>query len=625
MYRLTKMTRLRSLLVGGAVIVVVASATTLALASRRISAEQAAYSAPSNGRCTPATLNLSAVLPGTTLAVSPLPDSYDASARTQISLLGAPASAISGIHVSGSETGSHSGRLLAYSQGDGASFVPSKPFQPGETVTVHGTVKVNSRRQRFAFYFVIAHEDPIDYAAASTAVSHDYNEMQHFASRPELEPPVLAVTQTSSLTAAGDMFSAPYAGPGPSGPMIFEEDGNLVWFHPLPKGTEATNLQVQQLGGQPVLTWWQGRIPPQGFGQGEEIIDNSSYQEIGHVRAGNGYLADLHEFHITPQGTAVLTVFNPIDCDLSSLGGPSGGAVTDSLFQEIDLKTGLVRREWTSLDHVPLSDSYSSPTTANTIWPFDYFHLNSIDQQANGTTLLSARNTSALYELNTITGQVQTSIGGKQSNVKLSAGAATAYQHDATALPNGTISVFDNGGVPKVHSQSRGVVLAVNAQTKTDTLLAEYDHPSPALSAGSQGDVQILENGDVFIGWGAEPYFSEFSAGGQLLYDAHLHGSYQSYRTYRFPWTGSPSEPPAIAATSTGGQLTVYASWNGDTRTASWRVLGGPNAQQLTPVASAPRSGFETSVAVPATEAYVAVQALGTAGEVLGTSRTITG
>jgi hypothetical protein len=624
MYRLMKMTRLRSLLVGGAALVVLASATTLALASRRISAEQAAYSAPSSGRCTPVTLNLSAVLPGTTLAVSPLPGSYDASARTQISLLGAPVSAISGVHVSGSLTGSHSGRLLAYSQGDGASFVLSKPFQPGETVTVHGTVKIHSTRQRFAFHFVIAHEDPIDYAAATgPTVSRDYNEMQHFASRPELLAPVLDVTQRSSLTAAGLVFAAPYAGPGPSGPMIFEEDGKLVWFHPLPRGAEATNLQVQQLGGQPVLTWWQGRIPPQGFGQGEDVIDNTSYREIGHVHAGNGYLADLHEFHITPQGTAVLTVFNPIDCDISSLGGPSGGAVTDSLFQEIDLKTGLVRREWTSLDHVPLSDSYSSPTTANTIWPFDYFHLNSIDQQANGTTLLSARNTSALYELNTITGQVQTSIGGKQSSVELSAGAATAYQHDATALSNGTITVFDNGGVPKVHAQSRAVVLAVNAQAKTDKLLAEYDHPSPPLSAGSQGNVQILENGDVFIGWGAEPYFSEFSASGQLLYDAHLHGSYQSYRAYRFPWTGSPSEPPAIAATSTGGQLIVYASWNGDTRTASWQVLGGPNAQQLTPVASAPRSGFETAVAVPAAEAYVAVQALGTAGEVLGTSRTI--
>ncbi len=616
--------RLHASLIGGAVVIVLASATTLALASKRISAEQAAYSVPSAGRCTPTTLDGSAVLAGTTIAVSPLPDSYDASTDTQISLLGAPPSALGAIHVSGSQTGSHSGRLLAYSQGDGASFVPARPFLPGETVTVRGTVEVGSHEQPFAYHFVTAHQDPIDYAAA-VSEPHDFSEMQHFHSRPELEPPVVVVSAQSSQSAPGDIFAAPYDGPGPSGPMIFEESGNLVWFHPLPTGTEATDLQMQQLGGQPVLTWWQGRIPPQGFGQGEEIIDNSSYREIGRVHAGNGYLADLHEFHITPEGTALLTVFDPIDCDLSSLGGPSGGAVTDSGFQEIDLKTGLVRREWDSLDHVALSDSYSSATTANAIWPFDYFHLNSIDQLADGMTLISARNTSTLYELNTVTGQVTTRIGGKSSSVKLSAGAATAYQHDAHVLPNGTISVFDNGGVPKVHAQSRGLILAINAQAKTDSVVAEYDHSSPPLSAGSQGDVQALEGGNVFIGWGAEPYFSEYSASGQLVYDAHWHGAYQSYRSFRFPWTGSPSEPPAIAAAKVGAQVIVYASWNGDTRTSGWRVLGGPNAQQLTPVASAARTGFETEITTPIAEADVAVQALGASGEVLGTSRTIAG
>jgi len=620
----TTMTRLRSLLIGGAALVVLASATTLALASRRITAEQAAYSAPSAGRCTPTTLNGSAVLPGTGLAVSPLPDSFDASTETQISLLGAPPSLLGAVHVSGSQTGSHDGRLIAYSQGDGASFVTPRPFAPGETVTVHGRVKVGSRTQPFAYHFVIAHQDPVDYAAAA-ALPQDFNEMQHFHSRPELEPPLLEVSARSSQAAPGDLFAAPYNGPGPGGPMIFEESGNLVWFHQLPAGLFATNLQVQQLGGQPVLSWWQGRIPPQGFGQGEEILENSSYREIGRVHAGNGYLADLHEFHITPQGTAVLTVFDPIDCDLSALGGPSGGAVTGSSFQEIDLKTGLVRREWNSLDHIGLGDSYAAVTSSSAIWPFDYFHLNSVDQLADGNTLISARNTSALYELDTLTGQVVATIGGKHSTIKLTAGAATAYQHDAIALPNGTISVFDNGGVPKVHAQSRGLVLAVNTQTKTDSVVTEYDHHTPPLTAGSQGNVQTLEDGNVFIGWGAEPYFSEFSASGQLLYDAHMHGTYQSYRSYRFPWTGAPSEPPAIAAAPAGSQLIVYASWNGDTRTASWQVLAGPSAGQLTPVASAARAGFETAITAPVAEGFVAVQALGAAGEVLGTSRTITG
>jgi hypothetical protein len=243
--------------------------------------------------------------------------------------------------------------------------------------------------------------------------------------------------------------------------------------------------------------------------------------------------------------------------------------------------------------------------------------------------LISARNTWTLYELETLTGQVLLRVGGKHSDLKLASGATTAFQHDATMLENGTISVFDNGAVPKVEPQSRGLVVAINPQTKTDTLLAQYAHPT-ALSSGSQGNIQQLSNGDMFVGWGAQPYFSEFGATGQLLLDGHMHGPYQSYRTYRFPWTGTPTGTPAIAAAapSTGAPVTVYASWNGATLVASWRVLAGPSPGQLAPVATAARAGFETAIATPGgvgPATYVAVQALEASGAVLSTSRTIKG
>jgi hypothetical protein len=623
---------MRRFLLGGGVLVALSSVTALALASRRIAAEQAAFSAPVASRCVPSTLNRSAVLPGTSLAVSPLPDSYDASAATQISLLGAPSSALEDVRVSGSQSAAHGGRLLAYSQGDGASFLPSSPFRPGETVTVRGRLRSSGRAQPFAFRFVVAEQDTLS-STAGTHPARDFNQMQHFHSRADLEPPVEAVTARSPQTAPGYVFTAPYGGPGPSGPMIFDEAGNLVWFDPLPGGTEATNLQVQTYAGAPALTWWQGKITPQGFGQGEEMIDDGSYRQITRVRAGNGYLADLHDFHVTAQGTAVLTVLHPIECDLSAVGGPAGGAITDSIFQELDLRTRLVRREWHSVDHIALSDSYSSPVSTSRQWPFDYFHLNSIEQLGGDpasapTTLISARNTSALYELDTVTGQVISRIGGRHSSVKLSSGASTAYQHDATALPNGTITIFDNGAVPRVHPQSRGLVVAIDRHAKRDTVVTQYEHPK-ALSSASQGNIQTLANGDLLIGWGSEPYVSEFSSAGQLLFDTHMHGSYQSYRSYRFPWTGTPSEPPAVAATAAGpssaGAVTVYASWNGDTRTAGWRVLAGPTEQQLTPVASAPRSGFETAITTPGAAPFVEVQALDASGAVLGSSRTIPG
>jgi hypothetical protein len=264
--------------------------------------------------------------------------------------------------------------------------------------------------------------------------------------------------------------------------------------------------------------------------------------------------------------------------------------------------------------------------STSTQWPFDFFHVNSIEELSDGMTLISARNTWALYELDTRTGQVLTRIGGRHSSVRLSPGAATAFQHDATVLANGTISIFDNGADPKIHSQSRALVVSIDPRAKTDKMVSQYEHPA-ALSAGSQGNVQLLANGDAFVGWGSEPYFSEFSAGGQLLFDAHMHGSYESYRAYRFPWTGTPSGAPAIAALapSAGAPVTVYASWNGDTRTASWRVLAGPSAQQLAPVATAVRTGFETAIPTPGPEAFLAVQALDASGAALAASRTIAG
>jgi hypothetical protein len=616
---------LRKTLVMLAVTILAGSVAALAFGAKRIAAENAAYKGPAGPQCFPPHLGESDILPGTHLAVSPLPDSLDASYDTQISLLGYPASDLSSISVSGTSSGGHSGRLEAYSQGDGASWVPSKAFNSGETVVVRGKLVLAGKSYPFAFHFTIAERDAIGHPASTPKPAGKPAELSAFHSRPDLHAPIVTVDSASPSQSPGDLFMAPYSGPGQNGPMIVDSAGNLVWFDPLPPGTEATNLQVQQYEGNPVLTWWQGYIPPQGFGQGEEVIANTSYQQIRKFRAGNGLPADLHDFDITPQNTALLTVFDPIRCNLSSVGGPSNAAVTDSLFQEIDLKTHLVRREWHPLDHVALSQSYASATGSSTEWPFDYFHLNSIAVRRDGSILISARNTSALYELDPSTGQVVAQIGGKHGTEKLGAGAATAYQHDAEELPNGDFTIFDNGAVPKVHPQSRGLVVSVNPSAKTDTVVGQYVHPKP-LSAGSQGNVQALEDGDMFIGWGAEPYFSEYAPTGALLFDAHLPAKTESYRTYRFPWSATPPGTPSIAAVAgKGGAVTVYASWNGATNLATWDVLAGSSSTQLTPVASAPKSGFETSISVPGKPAYVLVQALDAAGNVLGTSRAIKG
>jgi hypothetical protein len=297
--------------------------------------------------------------------------------------------------------------------------------------------------------------------------------------------------------------------------------------------------------------------------------------------------------------------------------------------QELDISTGLVRFQWTSLDHVALGDSFELARKSTLDWPFDFFHINSIDREQDGTLLVSARNTWATYAIDGRSGQIVWQLGGKRSSFTLARGAATAWQHDSRVLPDGDISIFDNGAAPRVHHQSRGVVVSVNPQQKTATLRSQFTRPVPILTE-SQGNFQALANGDWFLGWGQVSDFSEFNAGGELLFDAHLPAHVQSYRAFRFSWDAAPAQPPEFVVRSeASGAKNVYASWNGATRVASWSALAGPTATSLQLVAHGARSGFETAIELPpgVTGPFVTVQALDASGAVIGTAtpKTLTG
>jgi Arylsulfotransferase (ASST) len=556
------------------------------------------------------------------VTVSPLPGSRDASPRTQISFLGVPASALTALSVRGSRSGAHVGRLAAYSQGDGASFLPARPFLEGERVSVRLSLRSGGQARRLAFSFAVAREDAIS-TTPETGHRPSPRAVQSFRSRPDLHPPTVAVSASSPAVAAGEVLLAPYSDAGQGGPMILDQRGGLVWFKPLAPHVSAANLQVQSLWGRPVLTWWQGDITVHGFGLGEDLIADGTYTDVARVRAGNGLRADLHDFQLTPEGTALITAYHSIACDLSSIRGPRRGTVVDGVLQEIDIRTGLVMFQWSGLDHVALSESYSHPSGGDPDKPFDFFHLNSIDLIRDGSLLLSARNTWGVYDVDALSGQIVWRLGGKRSSFALGPGTGTAWQHDPRELAGGEISIFDNGASPRVHGQSRGIVVSIDSQRRAATLVSQLTHTGP-LVAESQGNMQALSDGDWFVGWGQVPDFSEFDASGQLLFDAHLPPGEQSYRAFRFPWTGAPSHRPALAlASGAGGASTAYASWNGATGIAAWRVLAGsaPGGQQV--VAQAPRGGFETAFPLPSSAGpYVTAQALGADGNVLGTTPT---
>jgi hypothetical protein len=557
------------------------------------------------------------------VALSPLNGTLDASPQTQISFLGVPAEEIAHVSVVGSHSGRHSGKLESYASSPGASFLPSHPFTQGERVTASAIVGPEHHPERVSTTFTIARLPGYRIVAGKPIELSKQGLVQSFVSDPELKPPALYVSTDSPQATPGDLFFTPTHGYGQSGAMIAGSQGGLIWFHKAPRGDIDADLQVQSYDGQPVLTWWQGEVPQRlGVGFGQDEIYSSAYTPVATVSAGNGYQADLHELQITPQGAAFITAYSLVDADLSAEGGSSNGILQDAVLQEIDIKTGLVMFEWHAYGHVPLGDSYSTPSSSAG-QPWDFFHLNSVsvDPWGDGNFVISSRNMWAAYEINHSSGAVMWRLGGRHPSFKMGAGTGFAWQHDVRWQPDHTLTIFDDGATPKEHSQSRAIRERINWAHRSVELVGRYVRTPPLLT-GSQGNDQVLADGNSFVGWGEEPYLTEFDPAGQTLFEAHFPSPGQSYRAYRFPWNGQPAAAPSAGVTAnTGETAVVYASWNGATDVSEWRVLGGESATSATaPLATAPASGFETAIPVSSADAYFAVQALGPTGQVLASS-----
>ncbi|MFL5823063.1 MAG: arylsulfotransferase family protein [Solirubrobacteraceae bacterium] len=442
-------------------------------------------------------------------------------------------------------------------------------------------------------------------AAAGPSPAAAHGPTLDLRSRPDLHPPALTVTSDAD-SRSGDFFLT-VGSAHVNGLMILNAQGKLLWFRPIHHGG-GENLQVQTYRGHHVLTWWQGHLTPEGASAGKDMIMSRSYRTLAVVRAGNGYSADLHEFQITPQGTALLDAQTVRAADLRTVGGPTSGSVLDCIIQEVDIPTERVLWEWHASDHVPVSATEAGPPRPGV--PYDFFHLNSIQQLPNGNLLISSRNTWAVYEISRRTGRVIWTLGGKHSSFAMGPGTNFEWQHDARMGPGGRLTLFNDAALPQEERQSSATVLRVNLRAKTVSLVHRYTH-SPALLTSAGGSTQTLPNHDLVVGWGSQPYLSEYTPTGRQIFDVGMPLGFNSYRVVRFPWQGMPLNRPVVAVTrpKTGG-LSVFVSWSGATRVAAWRVLGGPSSDQLRPRRTVAWRDFETRAHLPGRPAYVAVQAL---------------
>jgi Arylsulfotransferase (ASST) len=439
--------------------------------------------------------------------------------------------------------------------------------------------------------------------------------LQHFVSRPDLTPPKVTLRHVAPDHDLQYLFlGIANSGPGQGGAMIMDTNGELIWFSP-DAGQHASKMDFQRqvLHGKPVLTWFEGRVVAGGYGLGVAKIADTSYQITHTIHAHNGLQVDEHEFNISPQGTALISAFHKQRYDLSKLGGPRRGWLLSGQAQEIDIASGDLLFSWESLDHVGFDETYlpvqgGHGTKAK---PYDYFHINTIQDAGDGDLLIGARNTWCVYKVSRKTGEIVWRLNGKKTDFTMAPGSEFYWQHDTRLHDRTTLTVFDDGydGVlPKNEKQSRALILDVDYDRMLVTLRKEFTHPGALILSKAMGNAQMLPGGGMFVGWGTNPYFSEFDAQGRLILDGVLVKGDPTYRSFIGDWAGYPAEKPVAAVRHRAGGAVVYASWNGSTELASWNVLAGKTKTSLAKVAHAPKKGFETAIAVQHTGPYFAVE-----------------
>jgi hypothetical protein len=440
-----------------------------------------------------------------------------------------------------------------------------------------------------------------------------------YVSRPDLNPPAIAFDFPADGTAAGSIFLAPFditAASGAyqstpnsqshSGPLVVDDRGEPVWFLPL-GSTTAMDVRVQTYQGRPVLTWYEGTVL--GAEGGSWVIFDPTYHEVARVQAGKGRHGDLHDLQLTPEGTALITIYREI-------ATPAVPRLVTGIVQEVDVASGRVLFEWRSNEHVGVDESYIPQVAA--AGNVDYFHLNSIDVDTDGNLLLSARNTSTIYKVDRKSGEVLWRLGGMKSDFAVDPAASFAYQHDVRRRPDGTITIFDNNAaVPGAQTLSRGLRIKLDMKKMRASFVAEYLAPT-ARTTWAMGDVQQLDDSGVFIGWGTDGSFTELGPDGSVRLDARFADGSVSYRAFRFELEAQPKGRPAtMVVRNADGSLTLYVSWNGSTQVAKWGLVAGKTAAAMKPVATVRRTGFETAIPLPVTSGYVAVVALDAHGKQL--------
>jgi hypothetical protein len=442
-----------------------------------------------------------------------------------------------------------------------------------------------------------------------------------YVSRPDIAAPGLTTTTTEDA-ASGLLMTTTgtLTGDRAFGAAIYRNDGELVWWKGADDGGSYIDMEPVTFRDEPALAVFHGLYGGVDPSRASYEVLDTSYNEIASFTVEGEAVTDMHDIEFSPDGShALLLGVRDVPYDLSEMGGPADGTIIDHVVQEIDVETGEVAFEWSFLDNIPLAESQAKVPSPSSNARFDPYHTNSVAYDSDGNLLVSARHTSTTYKLDATSGDVIWRFGGKNSDFTFAdPDDRPSYQHDVRRLSDGRLSLFDNGNLHNPQ-YSRGAVYDIDEVDMTADLVEDL-RPDAGIYAESMGSTRQLFNGNQLVSYGPTGEMIEFD-GTEPVFTGTLEEEYVTYRAERAPWHATPdTRPDAVLRDGT-----MYMSWNGATDVERWRVAAGPSEDDLTPVGTVERTGFETAAEVTAPDdaAVYRITALGPGGDPLG-SRTIT-
>jgi len=487
--------------------------------------------------------------------ISPLPGSAMVLPETNIILR--PGGIVDGasvggplVTVSGSISGAHGGQLRLSDDRQTLTFQPTAPFTYGETVTcqVGSGLATDTRGMVPPASFTFTVAGPERETLGDSPIPAEDDEIP--SPPPAGTPPTHAIGLSAALvadslppdfpniratvygnTAPGRLFVTDFrlGTPVSSYLMILENDGT-PFFHRQIRG-QSLDFKMQP----------DGRLTYFDAAAGRFYALNALYDVVDSFSCGNGYSTDAHDLALLPNGHAVLMSYDRQIMDLSQVvpGGRIDARVIGLILQELDRDKNVVF-QWRSWDHFQITDVVSHDLTAKTV---DYVHGNSIDVDPDGNLILSSRHMNEITKISRATGDILWRLGGKNNQFTfINEPIPFSHQHCARRLPNGHITLFDNGNF-RTPEFSRAVEYAIDEVQKTATLVWQY-RLNPDVFTVATGSVQRLPNGNTLIGWGTtNPTLTEVAADGSLVSELTFDPGIGSYRAFRFEW------PPVRPAT----------------------------------------------------------------------------